>query len=138
LAHYIVDKNWFPLVFRAGGSIEDEDLSQFLEKYIPIDFSSRGDGCYYPDGSNIMGYEKSQEILFDWRGSPNDWSWYHPNIGDYRKPGNMKRVIFMCLDHGKLHSVGLMNREKIREGFKRAAKGEDVVISYFSHDFVRC
>jgi hypothetical protein len=136
LAHNLVDRGWFPTAFRAGGMIEDEQLSKFLEKYIPIDFSSRGDPVVYPDGSTIPGYAVSDEKLFDWRGSPNDWSWYHPSVGDYRKPGDMKRVIFMSLDHGNLHSLELLTKERIDAAFDQARRNRDVVLSYNSHDFI--
>jgi hypothetical protein len=127
LAHHLIDKRWFPTAFRAGGSIEDEALSQFLNCTIPIDFSCRGDGSF--------SIGKNNQILYDWCGTPSDWSWYHPKQGDYKKIGEMERFIFTALDHGKMRSNGLFTRQKVREGFEKASRGENVVIAYALHDF---
>ena len=80
----------FSPIFRAGGNIERNDLSFWLENFIPFDFSCLS----YRKGKNI--YKSAG--MSDWRFAPSDWSYYNPDFYDYRKKGKMNRTIFRSLD----------------------------------------
>ena len=41
LCRAVIERNFFPAIFRAGGTIENNDASNWLEKWIPFDYSSR-------------------------------------------------------------------------------------------------
>ncbi len=126
LAHNLVDRHWFPRTCRMGGTLENEEISQFLERYIPLDFSCRGENSFK---------EKEGKVLYDWREREDNLSFYHPAEGDYKKEGSMQRFIFPYLDFGKTRSKPLFTAEKIEEGFERARKGENMVFVPGLHDF---
>jgi len=88
LARRLLDRGSFPASFRAGGAIERNDLSHWLERFIPFDYS-------HLPGASTHG--------MDWRGSPPFP--YHPAWSDYRVPryrewdeDTMRRTIFPCYD----------------------------------------
>lgn len=84
LCRRLLDKGQFPASFRAGGAIERNDLSHWLERFIPLDYS-----CL--PGASTHG--------MDWRrpGGP-----YHPAWDDYRVPSDtsdeMRRTVVPCFD----------------------------------------
>ena len=79
LCHRLLDQHHFPASFRAGGAIERNDLSHWLERFIPFDYS-----CL--PGASTHG--------MDWPAREP----YHPHHDDYRRPGAMYRRIFPCHD----------------------------------------
>lgn len=81
LCRRLLDKHAFPASFRAGGAIERNDLSHWLERFIPFDYSAL---------PGVHGHG------MDWRGTPNHS--YHPSFKDYRTPGDMQRWITPCYD----------------------------------------
>ena len=87
LARRLIERQSFPPIFRAGGAIERNDLSFWLEQFIPFDLSS---------AVTVGG--GSPGAISDWRHAPLDWSGYHPSYYDYRCPGPMRRWIFRCLE----------------------------------------
>ena len=122
LARRILQRRWFPTVFRAGGTIERNDLSLWLEQFIPFDFSSR----------SVAGGGGEPGALSDWRGAPTDWSPYHPDFYDYRSPGSMRRWIFRTLDvdvPGRKLSEG-----EVERAFRQVRSGESAVLSFTDHD----
>jgi hypothetical protein len=131
LCRLIIDRNLFPIVCRAGGTIEDNIQSQWLEQWIPFDFSNRNTSDINwakkePDGKQIRE-------LVDWGHAPDDWLPYHPSAGDFSKTGQMKRTIFRCLDIKS--RVYTLKRKEIEKAFLRAKNGQDTILSMFDHDF---
>ena len=144
LCRRLLDKGHFPASFRAGGCIERNDMSHWLERFIPFDYS-----CL--PGASTHG--------MDWPATVP----YHPDVKDYRRTGAMRRTIFPTFDAdswtGRVESipptlhfsfanhdrkairpdldriVQLLNRDGVQWRWKTAspaAKGPDV---YITRDF---
>lgn len=130
LNRMVLDRAFFPSVFRAGGTIETNATSRWLEQWIPFDYSNRSGEL------NLNKREADGRLiteLFDWSRAPDDWSHYHPDLEDYQRPGAMKRVVFRSLD---LQSgAHVLRQEEIEQAFERARGGQDTVFSCFDHDF---
>ena len=108
----LIERNFFPSVFRSGGTIERNDLNFWAEMFFPFDFSSqafdneRAGGC---------------KIQFDWRHAPHDWSFYHPNFYDYRLPGNMNRAIFRCIY--LMDENGFLESKEVEKSIPKSSVG---------------
>ena len=94
LAKKIIDRYWFPAVYRPGFHTERPDMNWFLEQWIPFDY-----------GNQSINLDENQPDLAysrfgDWKGAPSDWSVYSPSIYDWRKKGDCKRKIARCLNIG--------------------------------------
>ena len=122
LCRRILERGWFPSLFRAGGNIQRNDLSYWLEQFIPYDFSS----CAQGPGQGRPGSEE------DWRGAPADWSWYHPDFHDYRRPGSMNRSVFRCLPAENKN--GYFDPADAQAAFDHARKSGLAVLAYSNHD----
>lgn len=107
LCRRLLDKGHFPASFRAGGAIERNDLSHWLERFIPNDFSALPGAC-------VAG--------MDWCGTPTQP--YYPSWTDYRAPGQMQRRMFPCLD------ADSWARCVEREDIERA----ETVFAFANHD----
>jgi hypothetical protein len=123
LARRLIERGWFPALWRAGGVIQRIDQSFWLEQFIPFDYSSqaRGAGCSGGPG------EQS-----DWRGAPAGWLPYHPDFYDYRVPGSMRRWIFRCLDIDA-HAC-TMTPDDVDLAFRQARTHGLSVLAYTDHD----
>lgn len=117
----LIEKKNFPNLFRAGAVIERNDISQWLENFIPFDFSNR---------SRILKKNKI-EHLNDWAGAPSDWSPYNPSFYDYKSKGSMNRTIFRTLDIDTNSNV--INEKEIHSAFKRSEKNK-TILSVSTHD----
>jgi hypothetical protein len=122
LARRLLERRNFPSVFRAGGIIERNDLSWWLEQFIPFDYSSGA----MAENAGRPGRN------WDWRHAPLQWTPYHPDWYDYRRPGAMRRSIFRCLEIDGYEY--LLQESDVRAAFEAAASGQDVVLAYTSHD----
>ena len=120
ISRKILERSIFPSIFRSGGTIERNDLSFWLEQFIPFDFS-----C-----SSIETNES--DMLYDWRHSPKKWGSYHPDFYDYRKVGNMRRRIFRCIDIDTIHCA--LDVDEIRKSFKQVRDGESTILAMSGHD----
>jgi len=129
LNRLIIDRGYFPAVFRAGGTIETNESSAWLERWIPFDYSNRAGDL---DWDRQEGPHLLRELC-DWSRAPADWSPYHPSPEDYQRPGNMKRVILRCPELLTNHH-GLEEAD-IAMAFERAAAGQDTVLATFDHDY---
>jgi hypothetical protein len=88
LSRSIIERSWFPAVFRAGHNTIRPDSHFFLEQWIPFDFSSSSfDKAENPESPARFG---------DWRRAPKSWIPYHPSHDDYQKPGSCNRYIARC------------------------------------------
>lgn len=124
LGHRIIERNDFPEAFRAGGTIEDNKCSHWLEKNFLIDYSNR------------VSYrsEKTNNIFdFNWYNAPSHWGYYHPSHDDLTKNGDMKRYIVRCVDlESRLHRL---QQWEVNNAFGFAKQYNcKVILSYFSHD----
>ncbi len=117
----LLEKKNFPVSFRAGALIERNDISQWLENYIPFDFSNRS--RYLPN--------KKIEYLNDWSGAPSDWSPYNPSFYNYKLKGNMNRTIFRTLDIDT--NSNIIQDSDISSAFKRCKKS-NTILSVSTHD----
>lgn len=126
LARRIIERNWFPSTFRAGGHIERNDLNFWLEMFIPFDFSSR-------TPLNLDDFDNSG-VVCDWRHAPKEWGSYSPSLYDYRKIGDMRRKLFRCLDLKTW--ITQITEEEVRQAFSQARlSSEPVVLAYYNHDY---
>ena len=124
LGHRLLDREDFPEVFRAGGTIEDNKCSHWLENNLMIDYSNR---------SSSRSYETDNIFNFNWFGAPRTWGYYHPDREDFTRQGNMRRFIIRCVD-AKSRLYELSDND-IAEAFQAAIdKNSPVILSYFSHD----
>jgi hypothetical protein len=124
IAKRIIDRNYYFSCFRAGLHLERNDLSHWLEMFVPFDFSarfSRSNSVYMPGGD------------FDWRGCPEKWGGWHPDWYDYRKEGSMKRYNFRCTDLWTYLSV--LSEEDVYEAFREADGSGKSVLTYYNHDY---
>ena len=124
LGRRALERNDFPEVFRAGGTIEDNNCSHWLEKNFMLDFSNR-----------ISHRSTSTTNIFDfnWYGAPSHWGYYHPHVDELTQPGNMKRMIARSVDlESRLHRL---EQWQVDEAFSYAKSfDKPVLLSYFSHD----
>jgi hypothetical protein len=123
LNRMVIDRKYFPPVFRAGGTIENNDTSYWLEQWIPFDYSNRAGDI---DWNKLKG-------ICDWSRAPAEWWFYRPNLEDYQTAGGMNRMIFRCLDLRS--SVHVVRKSEIEEAFRRAGEGKDTIMSFFEHDY---
>jgi len=134
----IFEKNIYPVVYRAGGTIETNEQSLWLNDWIPFDYSSRSPEpslmFYLANLKNILKL-RFKKPLWDWSKAPNKWSFYHPSEKDYQKCGEMGRSILRCLD---INSAAHKLTEKdIKEAFQEAKSSGRAVCSFFTHDFYK-
>ena len=124
LGKRIIERNDFPEAFRAGGTIEDEKCSQWLEDHIMIDFSNRV--SYRSEPTNDI-------FDFSWFNAPMDWVPYNPKQGSFTSKGDMKRLIARSVDlRSRLHEL---QYEEVLGAFNQAkTTNTPVILSYFSHD----
>jgi hypothetical protein len=124
LVRRLLERGSFPAAFRAGGTIEDEPASRWLEEAIPIDFSNRVSERSRP-GADLYH--------FDWHGAPPLWGSYHPALGDPRSEGGLRRFVYRSLDLRSRYNE--LTQEHVDACFREvASSGAPHVLSYFSHD----
>lgn len=124
LARRLLERGSFPAAFRAGGTIEDQAASHWLEHAVPIDFSNRVSHRSRP-GADLYH--------FDWYGAPEQWGSYHPSHASFLETGAMRRYVYRCID---LRSRYNDLTQEIADGcFEEVARaGRPRVLSFFSHD----
>jgi len=130
ISRRLIDKDWFPVVNRAGFHTERFDSNLFLEQWIPFDPSNQ---AVSDSAQPKFQKDLDQGRFGDWRGAPSDWSLYHPDLYDWRKPGNAKRVIGRTLNMKSRHRN--ITLDEIENAFIKASKGEDVYMGITNHDW---
>ncbi|MBC7425767.1 MAG: hypothetical protein H7321_04445 [Bacteroidia bacterium] len=125
----LIDANWFPVVNRAGFHTVRPDSNWWLEQWLPFDASNQSlqnDNTAFAD--NINGR------FGDWRGAPDDWSLYNPDLYDWRKKGSLKRTIARCLNmNTRFRNISVQEFKKAFELAKSTEK--DVYVGFTNHDF---
>lgn len=130
LNRLVIERAYFPSVFRAGGPLETNEMSNWLEEWIPFDYSNRAGDINWDalDSGGMKVRETS-----DWSRAPADWSFYHPSADDYQRPGNMRRTVFRCLDLAS--RLNALKESDIAAAFTAAEAGKDVIMAVFDHDY---
>lgn len=127
LAKKVIDRQWFPAVFRPGFHAIRPDSNWFLEQWIPFDYSNQATARHI-DQPDISGGR-----FGDWRRSPRIWGAYHPGHDDYQSVGDCRRWIFRCLNmDARLRKLTLQD---VEEAFAQADKTGRAVISFTNHDY---
>lgn len=126
----IIERNWFPTVFRAGFQTERPDSHWFLEQWIPFDISNMA----LDDNSELdktIDFRNGRSG--DWRLAPSDWSLYHPSHDNYQLPGDCRRWIGRALN--VLNRLASIDQYEMDKAFARANEGLPTVVGIASHDF---
>lgn len=119
----ILERNFFPSVFRAGGYVENNDTSNWLEKWIPFDYSNNSPAF--------------KEDAYNWVNAPQDWIPYHPNINDYQKKGAMNRFIARSIPVMAKGGSNKLTKEEVVKAFSSAENGEKPILSFCTHDYYK-
>ena len=130
LCRRIIEREWFPSVFRAGFQAERPDSHWFLEQWVPFDISNMA----LDDNSeleNTIDFKNGRSG--DWRLAPSDWSVYQPSHDNYQVPGKCRRWIGRALN--VLNRIASINQVEMDKAFSKAADGENVLVGIASHDF---
>lgn len=130
LCRRIIERNWFPTVFRAGFQAERPDSHWFLEQWIPFDISNMA-------VDDPVEYERTIDFRNgrsgDWRNAPADWSVYHPSHDNYQIPGGCRRSIGRALN--VLNRIASIDQREMDKAFDRANQGLPTLVGIASHDF---
>jgi len=128
LARRILERQWFPCVYRPGFHTTRPDSHWLLEQFIPFEYANQAmdekDTGFLDQGNGRFG---------DWRNAPKNWRPYHPHHDDYQKPGDCRRLIARSLNVGTRHR--LLQEEDVEQAFYEAEQGLPVVLSFNNHDF---
>jgi len=131
LARKIIDRQWFPSVYRPGFHTTRPDSHWFLEQYIPFEYANQAKVS--DDDSEALQKDLSGGRFGDWRRAPKDWAPYHPHHDDYQSKGSCRRLIAKCLNIGT--RLRLLEQDDVEQAFKAAQQGQPVVLAVTNHDF---
>jgi hypothetical protein len=127
LTRRIIENKWFPVVNRPGFHSIRSDSNSFLEQWIPYDYSNQRHSI------KTNQIDLSFPRFGEWSRATKSWRGYHPDFQDYQKKGNLKRVIFRCLNLGtRFRNISEKN---IIEAFKEAKIKNKAILAFASHDF---
>lgn len=128
LARKIIDRFWFPSVFRPGFHTERPDSNWFLEQWIPFDYGNQATDSNDDDQIDLSGGR-----FGDWRNAPREWFPYHPSHDDYQLKGDCRRWITRCLNmKARIREISLKD---VEDAFDTARCGKDVILSFTNHDY---
>lgn len=127
LARRIIDRHWFPCVYRPGFHAERPDSNWFLEQYIPFDFANQR-----IEVADVHQADAASGRFGDWRRAPKTWQPYHPDHDDYQREGACRRWIARCLNIGTRHH--LLGEDDVDQAFVEAREGKPVVLAITNHD----
>ena len=131
LCRRIIERKFFPSVYRAGFQAERSDSNLFLEQWIPFDISNTSIDLKFASENNSIDFRNGRSG--DWRRATTDWIPYHPHHDNYQLKGNCRRWIGRALN--------LKNRFanfdffEIEKAFLQASKGLPTLVGLASHDF---
>ncbi len=130
LCRRVIERKWFPTVFRAGFQTERPDSHWFLEQWIPFDISNMA----LDDNTEL---ERTVDFRNgrsgDWRRAPSDWSVYRPSHDDYQVAGHCRRRIGRALN--VLNRIASIDQSEMDKAFARAQGGMPALVGIASHDF---
>lgn len=130
LCRRVIERNWFPTVFRAGFQTERPDSHWFLEQWIPFDLSNMG---IDDPGEFDLSIDFRNGRSGDWRRAPADWSIYQPSHDDYQTPGNCRRWIARALN--VLNRIASIDQREVDKAFSRAREAGPTLMAIATHDF---
>jgi len=130
LCRRIIERRWFPSVFRAGFQTERPDSHWFLEQWIPYDLSNM---AMEDNGELDATTDFRNGRSGDWRQSPADWSVYHPDHDNYQIPGDCRRYIGRALN--VMNRIASIDQPEMDKAFARAQAGQPALVGLASHDF---
>lgn len=119
ISRQILDRNWFPVSYRAGGTIHTNESSNWIDNWFPFDYSNRA--------------PIKIENIIDWSNAKKDWSLYKPDIYDFTKSGFGKRYMARTLD--LVTGAYSIDENEIEKAFELAKSGEPAILSVFDHDY---
>ena len=119
ISRQVLDREWFPTCYRAGGTIHTVESSNWIDNWFPFDYSNRA--------------PISIPNIIDWSKAKNDWSLYKPDIYDFTKQGFGRRYIARTLD--LVTGAYSIDENEIRKSFERANRGEPTILAVFDHDY---
>lgn len=114
----ILEREWMPACYRAGGTIMDTTSSAWVDCWFPIDYSNRA--------------PRDVTDLVDWSTGVARWTVYHPDPENFRTPGPGRRRMARSLD--RRSNVHVLTQEDVLSAFEQAARGEPAILSCFDHD----
>ena len=118
ISRQIIERDWFPICFRAGGTIMDKNLSRWVDSWFPFDYSNRA-----PLNATVA----------DWSGGVSEWRAYKPDIDLFKTEGSGKRYLARTLDLVTgLYQAG---EEDIVQAFSEAQIQGHSILSTFDHDY---
>ena len=118
ISRQIIEREWFPICFRAGGTIMDKNLSRWVDRWFPFDYSNRSPLKSGP---------------FDWENGISEWRAYNPDIDFYKTEGSGKRYLARSMD--LLTGVYKVGEKDIIQAFNEAKKKGSAILSIFDHDY---
>lgn len=119
MSRQILERDWFPACYRAGGTIMDDVSSRWVDTWFPFDYTNRA--------------PVEAKGLVDWSPGVRDWSLYQPSPEDFRRPGTGRRRMARSLDLATW--IYSLTDDEIEAGFARAAAGLPAIVSCFDHDY---
>ena len=129
LARRVIDKKWFPTVYRPGSHTETLDINVWLEQWIPFDIANLNTGNI----EDVLRLHPIPGRFGDWRGSTTEWEIYNPDLYDYRQPGCLKRYISRVQNLNTRYAN--IDKEELVKAFAAASLGKSPLISVTNHDF---
>ncbi|OLC44525.1 MAG: hypothetical protein AUH74_00140 [Nitrospirae bacterium 13_1_40CM_4_62_6] len=131
LCRRIIERRWFPAVFRAGFQAERPDSHLFLEQWIPFDLSNMAKR----DDAELLEMQADLKDgrFGDWRLAPDDWSVYQPDHDNYQLKGRCRRWIGRSLNLRT--RIGNITQEEVDKAFARAEQGLPTLMGLNNHDW---
>ena len=130
LARKVIERQWFPSVYRPGFHTTRPDSHWFLEQYIPFEYANQ---ALVDENEGERQNDIADGRFGDWRRASTSWTPYHPSHDDYQLAGNCRRWIGRCLNVGT--RLRLLNENDVEQAFQEAASGAPVILSFTNHDF---
>lgn len=130
LCRRVIEREWFPAVFRAGFQTERPDSHWFLEQWMPFDISNM---AVEDNAALDVSIDFRKGRSGDWRLAPADWSLYQPSHDNYQLPGNCRRWIARALN--VMNRIASIDQREMDKAFARAATGKPTIVGLASHDF---
>ncbi len=131
LARKIIERNWFPSVYRPGFHLTRPDSHWFLEQYIPFEYANQSK--LQNNTNEDTQLDLAAGRFGDWRRAKATWQPYHPDHDDYQEEGHCRRVIARCLNVGT--RIRLLEKQDVIQAFEEAQQGKPVILSVTNHDF---
>lgn len=129
LSRKIIDRKFFPAVYRPGFHTERPDSHWLLEQWIPFDYANQA----IVEKTQTNQRDVQVGRFGNWMGATTSWEPYHPAYEDYRKEGTCKRVIARCLNmNTRMRNI---TERDFEQAFSEAEKGKKQLLSFTDHDF---